>query len=306
MADYPALPLWTDAFLGDTLHLSAEEVGCYLLLLMVAWRSPDNALPDNDEDLARYCRVSLRRWKTKIRPRLEPFFSVTIAQTWRQKRLDAERNFVVQKRKQQSEAGTASALKRKETASTDDGVPLQRSVQRKGNENSTPTPIPIPKRKEVEEMAQIWNGLCGAAGLAEVVKLHDTRRKQLGKRLVEDFDNDMEQWRAYCQRIAASEFLTGRAPPGPDRDKPFKADIDWVLKPANLAKIVEGKYSVEPAANGSGEPYMNEFEEDLRTDYRRLMRWQADGEWMEHWGPKPGQPGCQIAAEVMAKYGPGT
>ena len=59
------------------------------------------------------------------------------------------------------------------------------------------------------------------------------------------------------------------------------------------------------AGNGADQgPYLIEGEEDLRTDYRRLMRWQANGEWMDHWGPKPGEPDCLIAAEVMALYGP--
>ncbi len=123
-------------------------------------------------------------------------------------------------------------------------------------------------------------------------------------RLKEDFAGDLEQWRAYCQRIAASEFLTGKVAPGPNRDKPFKADIDWVLKPANLAKIVEGKYPGPNGANGQDVgPYLGEFEDDLREGYRHLMRWQDNGEWMDHWGPKPDEPGCRIPAEVMAKYG---
>ncbi len=130
------------------------------------------------------------------------------------------------------------------------------------------------------------------------------RAKGLARRLKEDFGGDLDQWRAYCQRIAASEFLTGRAPPGSGRDRPFKADIDWVLKPANLAKIVEGNYGGANGANGQDVgPYLDENESDLREGYRRLMRWQANREWMDHWGPKPDEPDCEIPAEVMAKYG---
>ncbi len=305
MAEYPALPLWTDAFLGDTLHLSAEEVGCYLLLLMVAWRSSDNSLPDSDEDMARYCRVSLRRWKTRIRPRLEPFFKVEIGHTWRQKRLDAERNYVVNKRKQQSAAGTASALKRQETAPTDVAPPLQREGQPKGNETSTPIPIKKeeknPPYPPAMEMKDIWNEICGKAGLAEVKKMPSGRSSSLNKRLYEDFHSSLDEWRAYCQRIADSPFLTG------NNDRGWKGEIDWVLKPANLAKIVEGKYDDATAqANGSGEPYMGEYEYDLREDYKLLRTWGATGHWEPWWGPKPGEKGCnKINADVLALYGPG-
>lgn len=32
MAEFPALPLWTDAYIGDTAHLTNEEHGVYLRL----------------------------------------------------------------------------------------------------------------------------------------------------------------------------------------------------------------------------------------------------------------------------------
>ncbi len=162
-----------------------------------------------------------------------------------------------------------------------------------------------PPKPPMRAMLEIWNETCHRAGLPEAQKLPPARAKSLALRLKADFGNDLEQWRAYCRRIAASEFLTGRAAPGPGRDRPFKADINWVLNPTNLAKIVEGNYGDGPGANGHDEgPYLGEHNDDLRTDWRRLMRWQANGEWMFDWGPKPGEAGCKIAAEVMEKYGP--
>jgi hypothetical protein len=60
------------------------------------------------------------------------------------------------------------------------------------------------------------------------------------------------------------------------------------------------------ASNGQDTgPYQGEHNDDLHTDWRRLMRWQENGEWYDDWGPKPGEPGCLIAAEVMAEYGNG-
>lgn len=68
------LPVWIDAFLRDTQHLSPDEVGAYLLILMAMWSRAGCDFPDDDRRLARLCRVSPRLWKTRIGPALRPFF----------------------------------------------------------------------------------------------------------------------------------------------------------------------------------------------------------------------------------------
>ena len=62
MAEYPAFPLFTDAYLGDTTHLTTLEHGAYMLLLMTAWRSPTADLPDDDKMLARYAKMNMANW----------------------------------------------------------------------------------------------------------------------------------------------------------------------------------------------------------------------------------------------------
>src|SRR6266498_2784415 len=53
MAEFPALPLWTDAYIADTTHLSDAEHGRYLLMLMHLWRTPNKKFPNDDAWLAR-------------------------------------------------------------------------------------------------------------------------------------------------------------------------------------------------------------------------------------------------------------
>lgn len=58
MAEYPYLPLFTDAFLASTDHLSDAETGLYLRLLMLMWRSPECRIPDDDAWLCRRLRLT--------------------------------------------------------------------------------------------------------------------------------------------------------------------------------------------------------------------------------------------------------
>lgn len=112
MAQYPAMPLWTDAYLGDTFDLSTLEHGAYLLLLMTMWRS-GGSLPDDDKKLARSARLTTGQWK-RIKPRLMEFFKVENG-VITQGRLTDEYNAVRQKSKRQSEKAKSRWLKTKET-----------------------------------------------------------------------------------------------------------------------------------------------------------------------------------------------
>jgi len=48
-------------------------------------------------------------------------------------------------------------------------------------------------------------------------------------------------WKRFFDYVAESEFLTGRGSCGPDRD-PFVADLEWLVRPKNFVKVIEGKY----------------------------------------------------------------
>lgn len=140
MAEFPALPLWTDAYLGDTTHLTTIEHGAYLLLLFTAWRTPTYDLPDDDKILARYCRLTLGQW-LRIRGTILAYWKLKGGR-WYNGRLLDERDAVRRKVAQRSDAGKASALKRLHRSST--------SVQRDANENPTSkaTATATPKEEE--------------------------------------------------------------------------------------------------------------------------------------------------------------
>lgn len=52
----------------------------------------------------------------------------------------------------------------------------------------------------------------------------------------------LDWWRRLFAYCAKSSFLTGKAPPMPGHSRPFELTLDWLVKPENLAKVIEGKY----------------------------------------------------------------
>jgi len=95
MSKAPSIPLFVDAYMADTMHLSEAEDGVYMRLLMCMWRM-GGQLPDDDAKLARFARVSKSQWIKKYRPELEIFFDIKDG-LFSQKRLKKEWDYVSQK-----------------------------------------------------------------------------------------------------------------------------------------------------------------------------------------------------------------
>ena len=98
MAEYPFLPLWTDAYFADTRHLTLEQHGAYLLLIMEAWRRSDCCLPDDDALLARLVGVDAEKW-AELKPVVLGFWKHDgRTKKYTQRRLQVERRKVADKK----------------------------------------------------------------------------------------------------------------------------------------------------------------------------------------------------------------
>lgn len=139
----PAIPLFGDAYLADTRHLSLEEHGAYLQLLMIAWRSPQCALPDDDKRLSMMLGVTPKKW-ARLKPVVMAFWTLG-DDGWQQARLLKERRFVAEKSEQNRAAinarWEAKRLKNNGSGDTDE-IP-------DGYGNDTPPPPPIRKKKSI-------------------------------------------------------------------------------------------------------------------------------------------------------------
>lgn len=87
-----------------------------------------------------------------------------------------------------------------------------------------------------------YNSIC--ISLPKVIKLSNNRKKAIGARLkqysVEDFEKLFEM-------AESSSFLKGQ------NNRNWSADFDWLIKDANMAKVLEGKYSDKKESEKDGE-----------------------------------------------------
>lgn len=114
----PYMPFWVDDYQRDTRHLTTEEHGAYLLLLMAAWAAPTNSLPDDDDMLARVAGISAHRWAT-MKHIIMAFWTFDgRSKRWVQKRLKKERRLAVDRKHKASGAAAARWNKTKKGDAT--------------------------------------------------------------------------------------------------------------------------------------------------------------------------------------------
>ena len=105
---------------------------------------------------------------------------------------------------------------------------------------------------QYEKVVELYHANC--RGLRRVLALTDARKRTINARWREFCKEDdlkttaeaLESFEWYFQEVSKSRFLMGYSTPGPGRDRPFKADFDWLMCPTNFLKVCEGKYSNGP------------------------------------------------------------
>lgn len=105
---------------------------------------------------------------------------------------------------------------------------------------------------QYDKVVELYHANC--KGLRRVMALTDARKRTINARWREFCKEDdlkttaeaLESFEWYFQEVSKSRFLMGYSTPGPGRDRPFKADFDWLMCPTNFLKVCEGKYSNGP------------------------------------------------------------
>lgn len=88
-------------------------------------------------------------------------------------------------------------------------------------------------QKKAEEVAAYWNEKAKTCSIRPMQKLTGKRITALKERLK---DYSVEDMKKAIDRIVVSDFCNGKGERG------WKADIDFLLRPDTITKILEGKY----------------------------------------------------------------
>lgn len=121
---------------------------------------------------------------------------------------------------------------------------VNRNVNRNDNEN-------VNEKHSYQLIADMYNATC--VTLPKCTTLSESRKKALRARLnhygIDDFQRLFE-------KANESSFLTGA------NNNNWTANFDWLIKDANMAKVLDGNYDNKPRASGgggSGNPFMDMY-----------------------------------------------
>jgi len=289
------MPLYVADLVADTLHLTAEQFGGYMLLICHYWRQRE-ALPDNDTGLATITRLN-ESWP-KHRPVLAAFFDLNARPGyWVHDRVEEEIANAIAMREQKRAAGRASAEQRalqrepeREVNGKSTGVatavatatPTER--QRRGNPSPSPTSTTTPSPSLRSGVSPKGKGIPMPEGFG----ISDSVRKWARER---GFEPYLE---------AHLEHLRNYAESGTQDGKPVLA-INWDAKFRNCISSDWGgiRASAMKTGKANGRPV------DPRPWYilRSGIEAKAKEQGEEPFDPEDGEPFPLFASRVMKRAG---
>ena len=217
------MPLYVADYLGDTQHLSLEQHGAYLLLLMAMWRS-GGRLPNDPSKLSRIVRLSPARW-ARIADDVMAFFDECGGDIT-QGRLASEIEKAAKKSQVRSEAGRAGAeakaLKNNNVAQAIASPLLKHSSEPEPElrEEEKPDPIgscPKPARGRISypaDFEEFWKGYPTDANMSKKSAFDVWRRMSAEDRKLAI--QSLPGFRRYCENdpkyrpVHAERYLRSR------------------------------------------------------------------------------------------------
>lgn len=248
----PAFQFYAQDFLTGCTYLTNEEIGMYIKMLCKQWT--DGRIP-----IKRLEFLVGAKWENLSQDLKEKFeFD---GEFLHNKRLEIER----EKQKEKSEKAKISADKRwkkpagnltnkkksKVMRTHDKGISEKdafleeedRSMKNEvEEEKEVETEVILDGKINFEEIVKAFNEMC--PNLPSVQKLTTQRKIALKNRISE---HSLQVLGNVFKAVSESQFLNGT------NERSWTADFDWILKPANFIKIIEGRYKNKNYGNtGNG------------------------------------------------------
>lgn len=266
---------------ADTAHLSWVEDMAYTRLLRLFYRR-ERPIPVDVAEACRLVRATTREQKQAVAAVLKEFFELQ-DDGWHQARCDEEIERYQRRVDHNQRVGRLGGRPKKEKPKQNppgsfrepEQNPLQTPVSRPQSPVNTlegggysPSPVgdglppdPDPADQDPETkpppcphvaVLKLWAEVLPAMPQHDPEQWHDVRRKHLQTRWRETAVakgwKTQEEGLAFFRRlfgyVGKSAFLTGRGKADPNRP-PFVIELEWLILPANWAKVIEGKYHPE-------------------------------------------------------------
>jgi uncharacterized protein YdaU (DUF1376 family) len=247
-------------YASHTRHLDLYEDLAYRRLLDMYYL---HERPLNVDSAVVAKQIGMRDKVQVVQDVLNEFFELG-EEGWVNDRADKEIKHFHSKIEQASRAGKASAERRSSARSTDVQPTNKQETINKNqltvSKDTVRPPTGEPEEKKVQKLPGCdHKGILALyhetlPNLPTVEIWNDTRAGYLRQRWREvalDLSKNgpvshadmLAWWKQYFELVKGSKFLTGKKQ---QKDKPpFLADLEWIIKPLNFTKIIEGKYHRE-------------------------------------------------------------
>lgn len=240
------MPLYIADYLRDTTHLSAQEHGAYLLLLMTCW-TRGGKLPNDGRRLSAIAKLELSVW-FEVAPTILEFFE-TDGEWLVHRRVSEEVEKAQRLSDLRREAGARGGRPKKQTETKSEANPVANASQ-----NETPSPSPLEeegpigplspagdalaKSGDVRQAFELWNDTARRCGLPVAKELTPDRGRKIRSRLN---GRGLPLWRDALAAVERSPHCRG------ENDRGWRADLDFVCQPKSFNRLIEGAYAPKGA-----------------------------------------------------------
>lgn len=258
------MPFYVADYLRDTIHLTRDQHGGYMLLLMACWNG-GGRLPNDNGQLAAIAKATPAEWR-KMAPVLRRFFKVdgddlvhgrVVEEHEKAARLSEIRRQNGGKggrpKKQTETEGKATGLAKPKLTETPSPSPVGREAIA-----STPTQDADASSvagSDAKAAFDLWNAIAKRLALPVAKDLTAARRKAINARLAAA---GLSGWREALNAVEVSPHCRG------ENDRGWRADIDFVANPTKFQKLREGSYGPIPTAAGASTPTTFDGPPELR------------------------------------------